>query len=213
MERVTEHLYRSAPERPFGNEVETCAYLLRRDDGNLLIYSSGELRRDEAQLRDLGGVERQYLNHRDEAAAGCDWVARTLEAPLHCHEQEREAVAEHCTVHHTFDREHQAYPDLEVIPTPGHCPGSTCYLWRAPDRRYLFTGDTVYLANGDWRVYVSRGTALEMIASLERIAALDFEVLVPGLFIGEAKHMATTAAETKRRVGEIIARLRQGEIH
>lgn len=56
MKRITDHLYQSEPEHPFGNEVTTCAYLLRRPDGNLLMFSSSTLRRDEAQIRELGGM-------------------------------------------------------------------------------------------------------------------------------------------------------------
>ncbi len=41
---------------------------------------------------------------------------------------------------------------VEVIPTPGHTPGSTCYLVPgAIGLRYLFTGDTLYLSeSGEW---------------------------------------------------------------
>ena len=212
MERVTEHLYCTPPEHPFANDAKTRAYLLRREGGNLLMYSSSKVREEEAHLRELGVVDRQYLNHRDEASEYCDWVTRVFDAPLVCHEREQEAVAHQCTVSETFDRRTRLHSDLEAIPTPGHCPGSTCYLWNAPDRRYLFTGDTIYLGAERWQVFV-RGTVDEMIESLERIASLDFDVLVPGVHIGEA-HLATTKRDaTRRNIDEIIARLRRGEIH
>lgn len=40
-----------------------------------------------------------------------------------------------------------------MIPTPGHSPGSTCFLVHSPTgQRYLFTGDTLYRsADGSWR--------------------------------------------------------------
>lgn len=34
--------------------------------------------------------------------------------------------------------------DLDVIHTPGHTPGSVCFLLRAPDRSVLFAGDTLF---------------------------------------------------------------------
>lgn len=34
---------------------------------------------------------------------------------------------------------------LEAIATPGHTPGSTCFLWRQPDAARLFTGDTLLI--------------------------------------------------------------------
>ena len=36
--------------------------------------------------------------------------------------------------------------DFEIIPTPGHTPGATAFLWN----RHLFTGDTVFLRDGEW---------------------------------------------------------------
>ncbi len=40
---------------------------------------------------------------------------------------------------------------IEIIPTPGHSPGSVCYLVPGAEGRYLFTGDTlVRTAEGGW---------------------------------------------------------------
>lgn len=213
MRRVSDYLYQSAPDHPFQNEVKTSAYLLIRRGGNLLMYSSKSMEHEAERIRALGGIAHQYLNHRDEASKSCNWVGETFNAPLACHQKEAEAVAKVCTVHKTFDEETDLHPDLRAIPTPGHCPGSTCYLWQAPDRRYLFTGDTIYLTDGRWRVFVSRGTSAEMIASLELISELAFDVLVPGLFQGDVAQVPVTPAEIRRQTGEIIQRLRQGEIH
>ncbi len=40
--------------------------------------------------------------------------------------------------------------DFEVIPIPGHTPGATAYLWDDGERRHLFTGDSIYLSDGEW---------------------------------------------------------------
>jgi hypothetical protein len=214
MNPITDTLYQSEPEHPFGNNVKTCAYLLKRPDGNILMFSSGTLPRVEVRIRELGGIARQYLNHRDEASESCDWVRRTFDAPLTCHEAEREAIAESCTVDHTFDRETELHPDLRAIPTPGHCPGSTCYLWQAPDgRRCLFTGDTLFLNDAQWRVFVRLGTNAEMISSLRRIASLEPDVVVPGLFIGDTAYSTIDPPAFKQQMDEVIARLNQGDRH
>ncbi len=189
--------------------MQTHAYVLRRPQGNAVLYSSSTLPSEADWLREAGGVDHQFLNHRDEAGPACDWVFDTFGAPLHCHELERDAIGKQCTVHGTFREEGYVLPDLLAIPTPGHCPGSTCYLWHGPDDDYLFTGDTVYLNEGRWEVYVSRGTTDEMIASLNRIAKLRFGFLLPGLFIGDVKDAQTDTSDVRRQTDAIISRLEQ----
>lgn len=66
---------------------------------------------------------------------------------------------------------------LRVIATPGHTPGSLCYLWR--DR--LFTGDTLMI-NACGRTDFQRGSSVEMYRSItQKLFVLPDETLVyPG---------------------------------
>ncbi len=66
---------------------------------------------------------------------------------------------------------------LRVIATPGHTPGSLCYLWR--DR--LFTGDTLMI-NACGRTDFQRGSSTEMYRSItQKLFILPDETLVyPG---------------------------------
>jgi hypothetical protein len=59
------------------------------------------------------------VNHRDEASKYCDLVRSEFNAPLHCHEKEKEAISWCCKDIKTFSERHMFYPDFEVIPTPG----------------------------------------------------------------------------------------------
>src|SRR6058998_3421527 len=121
MDTVIPGLYASPPESlPFGPALEIRAYLLQRDQGNLLVYRAHTLEQDVAAINQLGGISRQYLNHRHEAAPTCDWVAATFDAPLHCHAEEAPSVARTCNVDQTFSEHHRLGDDFEVIPTPGH---------------------------------------------------------------------------------------------
>jgi hypothetical protein len=43
-----------------------------RERGNQLVYSSSTLEADPQAIEDLGGIEREYLNHRHEARPECD---------------------------------------------------------------------------------------------------------------------------------------------
>lgn len=129
MQIVVPGLYASAPEPlGFGPSLETRAFLLRRPQDNLLLYRSAALRGVASEITGLGGIERQYLNHWHEASGECDWVAQTFQAPLHRHAADARQVAERCRVDHTFSARHVVDGDLEVIPTPGHTPGATCFL-------------------------------------------------------------------------------------
>ena len=70
--------------------------------------------------------------------------------------------------------------EIKVMATPGHTPGSLCYLVSAGDESILVSGDTLFaqsvgrtdLPGGDWN---------ELVRSLEKLAALpDGLQVLPG---------------------------------
>ncbi len=67
---------------------------------------------------------------------------------------------------------------LKVIHTPGHSPGSVCYY--DEDRKWLFSGDTVFSHGGFGRVDLPGGNAYELVSSLKKLTELDVEMLYPG---------------------------------
>jgi hypothetical protein len=212
METGITGLYASASESlPFAPTLDIRAFLLRRERGNLLIYSTTELASTASAIEGLGGIERHYLNHGHEALFPSDWV----DAPLFVHERERRAVSETYDVRATFSKRHTLDDDFEVIPTPGHTSGATAYLWNTGDHRLLFTGDTIYLRDGEWVAAVlpssDRGLYVE---SLELIRELDFDVLVPwAATAGTPFYAATDRADAQRRIDTILERVRRGEDH
>jgi glyoxylase-like metal-dependent hydrolase (beta-lactamase superfamily II) len=212
IETPIEGLYASTPEPlPFAPSLHIRAFLLRRDAGNVLVYSVAGLEADAAAIADLGGISRQYLNHGHEAMFASDWVT----APLFVHERDRDSVAKRAHVRAKFSRRHMLDDDFEVIPTPGHTPGATAYLWDSGQHRFLFTGDTLYLNDGEWVAAVlessDRATYLD---SLELIRELDFDVLVPwAASQGHPYYAVTSQAEARRRIDAIIERLRSGDDH
>jgi hypothetical protein len=212
LDNQVQGLYASTPEPlPFAPSLDIRAFLLRRDAGNLLIYSVTGLETDKAAIEDLGGISRQYLNHRHEAMFASEWVS----APLFVHENERPAVAKESHVRAAFSKRHRLDGDFEVIPTPGHTSGATAFLWDNGEGRLLFTGDTIYLADGEWIAAVlgssDRAAYLE---SLELIRELDFDVLVPWAATGGGPyHAVTDRGDARRRIDAILGRLRRGEDH
>jgi glyoxylase-like metal-dependent hydrolase (beta-lactamase superfamily II) len=212
METPIEGLYASTPEPlPFAPTLEVRAFLLRRDAGNVLVYSSAGLEADAEAIADLGGVSRQYLNHRHEAMFAADG----LSAPLFVHELERPTVALKTHVRGSFSRRHTLDDDFEVIPTPGHTSGATAYLWDTGQHRFLFTGDTIYLQDGEWVAAVLGSSDREpYIESLELIRELDFDVLVPwAASVGQPYYAETDKADAQRRIDVILDRVRRGGDH
>jgi glyoxylase-like metal-dependent hydrolase (beta-lactamase superfamily II) len=209
LETIIPGLHATSPQAlPFAPTLEVRAFLLEREQGNVLLYSTTELERDAAAIADLGGVSRRYLNHWHEAM-----FATELDAPLFVHERERAAVEERMHVRGSFSRRHLLDDDLEVIPTPGHTAGATTFLWDSGGHRALFTGDSIYLAGGEWVAAMLGSSDRDAyLASLELIRELDFDVLVPwAASAGEPYHAVTSRAEAARRLDAIIERLRRGE--
>ena len=197
----------SAP-LPFDRSLHIRAFLLVRERGNLLIYSAPTLDADAPAIEALGGVSRQYLGHRHEAAFASVWRP----APVFVHERERDAVSKNLRVRGSFSRRHLLDQDFEVIPTPGHTAGATSFLWDTAEHRLLFTADTIHLRDGEWHAAVlgdsDRGRYLE---SLDLIRGLDFDVLVPwAASAGQPCCAHTTASETRRRIDALIDRVWRG---
>ncbi len=205
-------LYASAPQSlQFDTSLEIRAFLLRRDQGNLLVYSIGTLASDAPAVRDLGGIARRYLNHWHEAMVASD----RIDAPLYCHEKDRARVAERTPVYATFASRHMLDGDFEVIPTPGHTRGATAFLWAGGRHRFLFTSDTIYLREGEWVATVlGESDRASYVESLELLRNLDFDVLVPwAATTGQPCYATTDKTDARRRIGAILDRVRRGEDH
>ena len=160
MDNVIPGLYVSAPEPlGFGPSLEIRAFLLQREQGNLLVYRSEMLKRDVEEVNALGGISHQHLNHHYEASPTCDWVAKSFGAPLHAHEYEAPTVSATCDVAEAFSKCHRLDDDFEVTSTPGHTSGATAFLCDTGQHRYLFTGDTIFFPRGKWVVAVLDGVS------------------------------------------------------
>lgn len=190
------------------------AFLLEREHGNVLIYDNGALASDLDAWRSLGGASRQYLGHWHEAMFGDAATAAELGAPLFVHAADAsEVTARGRAVRAAFRRRHTLDDDLEVIPIPGHTPGSTAYLWRTGERRALFTADTLYLHGDEWVAAVLGSSDRDSyVASLELLRDVEFDLLVPWAASADGPYaVAVDPDERRERLDAVIARLRRGE--
>jgi hypothetical protein len=191
----------SAPETlPFAPSLAIRAFVLEREAGDVLIYSA-------TGLRDVAAT-RHYLNHRHEAM----FASEGVDAPLFVHERERPRVEQHYAVRAAFSRRHTLDDDFEVIPTPGHTSGATAYLWDSGEHRMLFTGDTIYLDEGEWVAAVLASSDRERyLESLELLRSLEFDVLVPwAATLGQPFYALTDSGDARRRIDAIAERVRAG---
>ncbi len=66
---------------------------------------------------------------------------------------------------------------LHAFLTPGHSPGSVCLYW--PDNKILITGDVIFYGSVG-RTDFPSGSISQLKSSIDKLAQLDVECLVPG---------------------------------
>ncbi|ABS04120.1 MBL fold metallo-hydrolase [Kineococcus radiotolerans] len=193
---------------PYQQNVLLRSFVLQRPAGNVVVYNSPGITAAAEAIADLGGVSRLLLNHAHEAMYGDPPV----DAPVHVHERDLAEAARSMRITATFDHRQVLDDDLEIIPTPGHTPGTTSYLWDSGVHRFLFTGDFLWIEEGEWKaVLLDPGSRQDYLDSLALVRDLDFDVLVPwGTTEGGPCFATTTTAETRERIDTISARLRRG---
>lgn len=187
MKQIQPDLWETEPESPAPG-LHTHAYLWTASGGNVLFYNT-TLEHELDDMADLGGVARQYLSHQDEIAPSLRTVKQRFGATLHCSAVEAGLVAETCPVDGVFKERREELDGFEVIPTPGHTPGSACFLVRSKHGpTYLFTGDSILRdAEGKWIAghipgYSDRDA---LAASLSGLADLTPDIVISSGFIGD----------------------------
>ena len=211
LDKVANGLYATpTTELPFDKRFRFKSFVLERSEGNIVIFHSGRIDEAADDIQSLGGADRVLMNHEHESLGG----QTHFDAPYYIHQDDKEAVTDTLQVAGTFKDREQLYDDLEVIPAPGHTPGTTLYLWDNGEHRYLFTGDFLCYDGDEWRTVVLPSSDREQsIKSLEMIRDLDFDALVPWVSIeGESPvFFINDDNDKQQRVQKIIDRVRNGE--
>lgn len=201
---------RSTPTSPlpYQANVVVRSFLLERAAGNVIVYNSPGLTTAATPIRDLGGATRLLVNHSHEAMYG----EPELDVPVFVHERDGRETGRSMRVAGVFTGRESLDGDLEVIPTPGHTPGTTSYLWDSGRHRFLFTGDFLWLDHGEWTaVVLGSSVRSEYLDSLSLVRELDFDVLVPwGTTRSDPSVVVVDAAEKRARIDAVIARVRTG---
>ncbi|MET0457303.1 MAG: MBL fold metallo-hydrolase [Mycobacterium sp.] len=188
MRPIRADLWEARIDSPFPG-LTTHAYLWTGGpDGNVLFYGV-QTDADFDAIANLGGVAHQYLSHRDEAGPMLGRVRERFDARLHAPAAELVEIGQHAHVDVPLAGRHVDANGIEVIPTPGHTPGSTSYLVPGVNgQRYLFTGDTILLgADGNWFAgYIPPvSDADPLSASLQLLTPLRPDLVISSAFAGE----------------------------
>ena len=178
----------------FDRESSTYTYVLgdaERREAVIVDPVREQVDRDLAVIAELGLNLKWILEthvHADHITGARALATRT---------GARTAVSLHCGAT-GFDRlfddgELLVFGDevIRAIATPGHTPGSTCYLWH--DR--LLTGDTL-LIGGCGRTDFQRGDPVQMYHSITRkLFALPDDTLVYPGHDYKGRHVSTIGEE------------------
>ncbi|BBY91896.1 MBL fold metallo-hydrolase [Mycobacterium gallinarum] len=206
--KINDDLYQTRMDSPFPG-LTTHAYLWQRPAGNVLFYSPAS-DADFDAIDELGGVHGQYLSHLDEAGPNLARIAERFGRQLHAPAAELREIAQHGRVDVPLEAvRHVDLNGVEVLPTPGHSPGSTCYLVTGVGGdRYLFTGDTIFPAgDGTWSTFVvpGRGDAAAMRDSVKLLGTVAPDLVISSAFAGETAIEAVNAARWSEIIDQALA--------
>jgi hydroxyacylglutathione hydrolase len=212
MRPIRADLWEARVDSPFPG-LTTHAYLWTGGpDGNVLFYGP-QTDADFDEFETLGGVAHHYLSHRDEAGPMLRRVAERFGAVLHAPVAELVEIGQHAHIDVPLGSRHVDSSGIEVIPTPGHTPGSTCYLVPGVNgQTYLFTGDTLFVDDqGTWRAgYIPPVSDAEpLAASLRVLAPLRPDLVISSAFRESAVHVpgadwADNVAEARAGLAEAV---------
>ena len=212
MKQIQPDLWETEVERPAPG-LTTHAYLLVREGGNVLFYNTGHLHEIE-KMAELGGVAYQYLSHRDELGDSLKLIHDRFATKLGGHVREQAEFARIRPPDILFDVREVHLGNIEVVPTPGHSPGSTCFLVRSPHgKTYLFTGDTLYLSEGAaWQAgYIPGISDRDALgASLEILREFDPDLVLSSAFAGVAGFQVLDRGQWPGHVDRALRQLRGG---
>jgi glyoxylase-like metal-dependent hydrolase (beta-lactamase superfamily II) len=206
MRRVRVDLYETQTDSPFPG-LTTHAYLWTRPGGNVLFYSPATSAQFD-QIAALGGVADQYLSHQDEAGPMLAALAGRFGARLHAPAAEIARIGEHAHVDVPLSTRHVDSLGVEVIPTPGHSPGSTSYLVTGADgEAYLFTGDTIFpRGDGTWGTFVIPGVGdpEALRTSLQLLSTLTPALVISSAFAGPTAYEPMTGSRWAQCVAQAL---------
>jgi hypothetical protein len=194
---------------PFMKGVKVRSYLIKRDSSVAAIYNSPGLSQDTVDIGQLGTPEALLMSHWHETV----YRAPRLEMPAYVQKADLSQAKASMPKVEDMAAYSGDMDAIEIVPAPGHTAGFAMFLWTCGDHRVLFSGDAIWMNDGRWEAVVLGESDRERyIASLETVAELDFDVLIPWVYQEGQKFIdMCDRASARRKVLDIIDRVRNGE--
>ena len=190
--------------------LNTHAYFLRRPEGNVLFYNTGN-EGDLEKIAELGGIQFQLLSHRDESGPSLNRIKDLFGSRLCCSALEAPIIGKDAQVDVTFQAEDHHLDDIDVIHTPGHTEGSICFFYKSPyGKSYLFTGDTIFQSNAKWATLAfprAGGSEVALAESLLRLRDLNPDVVMSSAFVGNVSIVEVTGDAWTQAIDDNVRRL------
>ena len=190
--------------------LNTHAYFLRRPEGNVLFYNTGD-EGDLEKIAGLGGIQFQLLSHRDEAGPSLNRIKERFGSKLCGSALEAPFVGEDAHVDIAFQSNDRHLGDIDIIHTPGHTAGSICFFYKSPyGKSYLFAGDTIFQSNAKWATLVfaqAGGSEAALAESLLRLRDLNPDMVMCSAFVGDASVVEITGDEWAQAIDDNVNRL------
>ena len=190
--------------------LNTHAYFLRRTEGNVLFYNTGD-DGDLKQIVKLGGIQAQLLSHRDEAGPSLNRIKDLFGSRLCCSALEAPIVGKDAPVDITFQVSDHQFGNIDIIHTPGHTDGSICFFYKSPHgKSYLFTGDAIFQSNAKWATFVipqAGGSKASLAESLMRLRDLKPDIVMSSAFVGDVSFVEDIGDEWAQAIDDNVSRL------
>ena len=190
--------------------LNTHAYFLRRPEGNVLFYNTGD-DGDLEKIAELGGIQFQLLSHRDESGPSLSRIKDRFGSKLCCSALEAPVIGKDVLVDITFQVSDQHLGDIDILHTPGHTDGSICFFYKSPyGKSYLFTGDTIFQSDGKWATFVlprAGGSEAALAESLLRLRDLKPDIVMSSAFVGDVSVVEIIGDEWAQAIDDTVSRL------
>jgi glyoxylase-like metal-dependent hydrolase (beta-lactamase superfamily II) len=190
MQQLYPDLWQTPAETRFST-LTSHAYVLTQNVGVMMIYAvqNGETLIELASRWDIAW---QGLSHNHEIDDSLQNGRLVLNTKMVGHAAMQPFFKEQPGLDIAPDLgpgEDCRFGQVQMIYTPGHTNNNVCYYYASPHgKRYLFTGDTLYLDKGAWKTIIMRGDGgdLEQLdQSLARLGRLQVDVLITSVAVGE----------------------------